>query len=103
MSVAVKKTGHPYISTEPKISGRQYVISGTRIKVMDIAIQYELMGKNVDMIIDEYPHLRLEQVHDALSYYYEHKGMFDKQYRLDQVLINQLKKNYPSKIKAKIG
>jgi uncharacterized protein (DUF433 family) len=103
MAVAVKKTGHPFISVEPKNSGGQYVISGTRIKVMDIAIKYELMGMNADTIIDEYPHLKLEQVHDALSYYYEHKDMFDRQYRMDQVLINQLKRRYPSKIKEKLG
>jgi len=48
MSVAEKKTKHPYISINPKISGGQPVISGTRIKVMDIAIRYELTGLNAD-------------------------------------------------------
>jgi uncharacterized protein (DUF433 family) len=44
MSVAAKKTGHPYISIAPKISRGQPVIKGTRIKVVDIAVKYELMG-----------------------------------------------------------
>ncbi len=35
MSVAEKKTGHPYISINPRISGGQPVVSGARIKVMD--------------------------------------------------------------------
>ncbi len=65
----MKKTRHPYISINPKISRWQPVISGTRIKVMDIALRYEFMGLSADKIIDEYPHLRLEQIHDALSYY----------------------------------
>jgi len=103
MPVAEKKTKHPYISIDPKISGGQPVISGTRIKVMDIAINYELLGISADKIIDEYPHLRLEQIHDALSYYYEHKDMFDKKYREDQSFLAQLKKQYPSKLKAKLG
>ena len=103
MPVAEKKTKHPYISVDPKISGGQPVISGTRIKVMDIAINYELLGISADKIIDEYPHLRLEQIHDALSYYYEHKDMFDKKYREDQSFLAQLKKQYPSKLKAKLG
>ena len=103
MPVAEKKTKHPYISIDPKISGGQPVISGSRIKVMDIAIRYELMGMTADKIIDEYPHLKLEQIHDALSYYYEHKDMFDKKYREDQSFLTQLKKQYPSKLKAKLG
>ncbi len=103
MPVVEKKTKHPYISIDPRISGGQPVISGTRIKVMDIAINYELLGISADKIIDEYPHLRLEQVHDALSYYYEHKDMFDKKYREDQSFLAQLKKQYPSKLKAKLG
>lgn len=103
MPVAEKKTKHPYISIDPKISGGQPVISGTRIKVMDITIRYEPMGMSPDKIIDEYPHLKLEQIHDALSYYYEHKNMFDRKYREDQSFLNQLKKQYPSKLKAKLG
>ena len=103
MPVAEKKTKHPYISINPKIAGGQPVITGTRIKVMDIAVRYELMGMSADKIIDEYPHLKLEQIHDALSYYYEHKDMFDRKYREDQSFLNQLKKQYPSKLKAKLG
>ncbi len=103
MPVAERKTKHPYISIDPKISGGQPVISGTRIKVMDIAIRYEFMGWSADKIIDEYPHLRLEQIHDALSYYYEQKEMFDKKYREDQSFLSSLKKQFPSKLKAKIG
>jgi uncharacterized protein (DUF433 family) len=103
MPVAEKKTKHPYISINPKIAGGQPVITGTRIKVMDIAIRYELMGMSADKIIDAYPHLKLEQIHDALSYYYEHKDMFDRKYREDQSFLNQLKKQYPSKLKARLG
>ncbi|RJQ48015.1 MAG: DUF433 domain-containing protein [Nitrospiraceae bacterium] len=98
MSVAAKKIKHPYVSIDPKIAGGEPVVSGTRIKVMDIAVRYELMGWSADRIIDEYPHLKLEQVHDALSYYYEHKAVFDKKYREDQSFLSRLMKQYPSKI-----
>ena len=102
MPVAERKTKHPYISIDPRIAGGQPVIRGTRMKVMDIAIKYEFMGLSADRIIDEYPHLKLEQIHDALSYYYENKDVFDKKYREDQSFLNQLKKKYPSKLlKAK--
>ncbi|OQY99348.1 MAG: hypothetical protein B6D35_09210 [Candidatus Brocadia sp. UTAMX2] len=103
MSVVKKKAKHPYIAIDPKISGGQPVIRDTRIKVLDIAIRYELMGMSADSIIDEYPHLRLEQVHDALSYYYEHKDMFDRKFREDQSFLKQLKKQYPSKLEAELN
>lgn len=102
MPVAEKRTKHPYVSIDPKISGGQPVIRGTRIKVIDVAIRYELMGLSADEIVDEYPHLTLEQIHDALSYYYEHKDIFDRKYREDQSLLSQLKKRYLSKLKAKL-
>ncbi|MEW6419375.1 MAG: DUF433 domain-containing protein [Nitrospirota bacterium] len=103
MAVIERKIKHPYISIDLKISGGQPVISGTRIKVMDIAIKYELMGVSADKIIDEYPYLKLEQVHDALSYYYENKDEFDRKYQESQAFLTQLKKKYPSKLKAKLG
>lgn len=102
MPVVKKKTKHPYIAIDSKIAGGQPVIRNTRIKVLDIAIRYELMGMSADSIIDEYPHLRLEQIHDALSYYYEHKDMFERKFREDQSFLTQLKKQYPSKLKAKL-
>ena len=103
MPVIERKIKHPYISIDPQIAGGQPVIKGTRIKVMEIAIRYELMGRTADSIIDEYPHLKLEQVHDALSYYYENKDIFDTRHREDQSFITQLRKQYPSKLKAKLG
>jgi len=101
MPIALKKTKHPYISINPNISGGQPVISGTRIKVMDIAIKYELMGIGVDRIIDEYPHLKPEQIHDALSYYYEHKNIFDRKYREERSIIEGLLRRKIEVISAK--
>jgi uncharacterized protein (DUF433 family) len=103
MPVAEKKTNHPYISIDPKLSGGQPVVRGTRIKVMDVAVRYELMGMSADKIVDEYPHLKLEQIHDALSYYYENKAALDRKYKDEQVLLTQLKKRYPSKLRAKLA
>jgi uncharacterized protein (DUF433 family) len=98
MPVAEKKTSHPFISLGPKLAGGQPVIRGTRMKVIEIAIRYEFMGLSPDAIIDEYPFLKLEQVHDALSYYYEHKAALDKNFREDDSLIEKLKKRHPSKL-----
>lgn len=103
MPVAEKKTNHPYIAIDHKLAGGQPVVRGSRITVMDIAVRYELMGMSADKIVDEYPHLKLEQIHDALSYYYEHKSSLDKKHKDDQAVLTQLKKQYPSKLRAKLA
>ena len=102
MPVTERKTKHPFISIDRKISGGQTVISGTCIKVMDIALRYEFMGMSADEIINEYPHLKLEQIHDSLFYYYEHKDAIDKKFSQDQTLLNKLKEQFPSKLKANL-
>ncbi len=67
------------------------MIAGTRIRVVDIAIEYEYMNCSPDDIITAHPHLRLEQVHDVLSYYYEHQPEIDKKIKEDQDFIGKLR------------
>ncbi len=101
MPTIERKTRHPYIYMNPKILDGQPVIKNTRIKVIDIAIRYEFIGLSADDIIDEYPHLRLEQVHDALSYYYENKDILNNKLSEEQSLLTHIRGRYLSKIKAK--
>ena len=93
---------HPYITIATEVKGRSPVIVGTRTKVMDIAIRYEFGGITPDQIVEQFPHLTLAQVHDTLSYYYEHKSELDAAYKKDQILVNELQKHYPSRLKAKL-
>jgi len=51
--------------------GGRAVIAGTRIRVSLIAAFYD-QGMTVQQIVDQYPHLRLSDVHDALAYAYDH-------------------------------
>ena len=93
---------HPYITIVPEVTGRSPVIVGTRTKVIDIAIRYEFGGMTPDQLIEQFPHLTLAQIHDALSYYYEHKSDLDGACREEQTLINELRKHYPSRLRAKL-
>ena len=72
------KTEHPYVEINPKICSGSPVIAGTRVRIVDIAIEYEYLNRSPDKIINAHPHLKLEQVHDALSYYYENRDAMDK-------------------------
>jgi uncharacterized protein (DUF433 family) len=51
--------------------GGQAVVASTRIRVATILACYR-QGMTVEEILQEYPHLRPADVHDALAYAYEH-------------------------------
>lgn len=88
------KVNHPYIEINEKICGGSPVIKGTRIRIVDIAIEYEYLNYTPDEIINAHPHLKLEQVHDALSYYYENRAELDEKIRSDKQFIQELSKTF---------
>ena len=94
-----KKTNHRYIVCDEAISGGVPIIEGTRIRVIQIAQEYSRMGYFPEDIIKAHPHLNLAQVHDALSYYFEHKDEFDKKMEKSLEDYERVKKNSPSKLK----
>ena len=102
MPTAVKELRHPYITTNKKMRGGQAIISFTGIRVLDIAIRYEIMGMTPEDIIVAFPHLNLSQVHDALSYYYEHKSEIDKMWKSSLREVQTTKRSHPSILEKKI-
>jgi predicted nuclease of predicted toxin-antitoxin system len=58
--------------------------------VVDVAIKYEYLNHTPDEIINAYPHLKLEQIHDALSFYYENRAELDEKIREDEQFIQKL-------------
>lgn len=97
-AVTYKKISHPYITIKAGTCGASPIIKGTRIRVMDIAIEYDRLGYSPDHIIDLHPFLNLEQIHDALSYYYENRDALDQEMELRKNRIERLSKKYPRKI-----
>jgi uncharacterized protein (DUF433 family) len=83
---------HPYIEHRSDIANGKAVVTGTRIKVSQIALEYERLGWTPDQIIDAHPHLSLAQVHDALSYYYENQAELDA----ERKGVVALRSHYPS-------
>lgn len=67
----IKGIKHPYIKKKG-VQGGRAVITGTRIPVSAIIVWYK-EGKEIYEILDMYPQLTPSQIHDALSYYYDHK------------------------------
>jgi len=98
-AIALKKISHPYITRESAVCGGSPIIEGTRMRVLDIAIEYDRLGYSPDQIVDTHLHLSLEQVHDALSYYYENRDALDREIELRKNRIETIGKKYPRKIK----
>jgi len=73
---------HPYITSRKDIGQGSPVITGTRTKVSNIVAYYKL-GISPEELVREFPHLTLSQIHDALSYYYEHQEEIDKEIEED--------------------
>ena len=97
-ALSKETTSHPYIIINKDVCGGSPIIEGTRTRVIDIAIEYEVLGRSPDEIIRSHPHVSLYHIHDALSYYYENRDELDQKIKQDQKLISKLKVNFPSKI-----
>lgn len=100
---SAKKLKHPYISIDPKLSKGSPVISGTRVRVVDIAIEYDRLGFTPDQIVDAHPQLKLEAVHDALSYYYENRVAFDEDIKKKREAVKEITRKTPAILKETIG
>ena len=74
------KTEHCYVHKDRMICGGAPVIVGTRIPVR-LVYQRTLAGETVDTIRQAYPHLTPAQIHDALSYAYDHLAEIEEEIR----------------------
>lgn len=60
-----------YITQTLEVCGGRPAIKGTRTPVQTIVGYYKL-GLSVEEILEGLPHLTPAQIHEALSYYYDH-------------------------------
>ncbi len=72
------EVSHPYILLSEGTAGNKPIIAGTRTTVSTLVAYYKL-GYSPEELAREFPHLTLSQIHDALSYYYEHREQIDKE------------------------
>ena len=66
-----------YVQSDPDVCGGEPALSGARIPVRVIAV-WTQRGKSVDEIVAMYPNLMHAMVHDALSFYYDHRALIDR-------------------------
>lgn len=91
-----------HIEITPGVCGSKPRIAGTRIRVQDIVIWHERMNLSADEIASQYPQVSLAAVYSALAYYHDHRVQINEQMAEGQALVEELKRQYPSKLQAKL-
>lgn len=70
------KIEHPHIARDPKILGGEPIIRGLRVAVRHVVVAY-LQGDSIEDLMKSFD-LNEAQVHDALSYYYDHRQEIER-------------------------
>jgi uncharacterized protein (DUF433 family) len=73
------KTIHPYVEHRRGYRGGRATISGTNFPVSSVVVYMLRQGMLAEELVRSFPHLTLAQIHDALSYYYDHQAEIDKE------------------------
>jgi uncharacterized protein (DUF433 family) len=84
----MSKTDFRNIEKDPARCGGRAVVAGTRIRVSVILTCYR-QGMTVEEIIQQYPHLRPADVHDALAYAYDHPEEIESDIAADDETVAQ--------------
>src|SRR5690606_10417489 len=95
-TIPADAVGH-IVRTEGLVSGRPR-ISGTRIRVLDIAAQHLTHRRSVAEIVEQFPGISSGDVHAALTYYYDHREEVDAADAEDAELIRQLQSRQPDQV-----
>ena len=66
---------YPHISLD---SASVPVLTGTRIKVVEIVLDHLAHGSDAEEIHRQFPFLTLGQIHSSLAYYYDHQEEVDQ-------------------------
>ena len=90
-------TGYRYITRVPGVCGGRPIIKGTRTPVKAI-IGYYKLGLSVEEILEGLPHLTPAQIHEALSYYYDHQAEVEQD--IEGSRVERLIERYGLKITA---
>jgi uncharacterized protein (DUF433 family) len=95
-------TLNDHIQTTPGVAGGRPRIAGHRITVQNVVIWHEQMGISADEIASKY-RLTLADVYAALTYYYDHQEEVDEAMRADEALVEEIRRQSPSKLREKTG
>ncbi len=84
-----------YIVSSPEVRFGKPHISGRRVTVADIVLQYNRLGLSPEEIAVDYD-LALAEVHAALSYYYAHREEIEQSIASNAAALEALARERPS-------
>src|SRR6266480_6945872 len=90
------------ITKSPELLGGKACIAGHRIRVMDIVIWHEDLSMSPDEIVAAHPAITLSDVHAALAYYFDNVAEIRNDIRSNVDVADQLRAQFPSKLKEKL-
>lgn len=72
---------HPYVERKPGVCGGAPVIRGTRFPIRSVVVYVLHLGMTPEEMVRDWPHLKLAQIYDALSYYHDNQAAIDRSIR----------------------
>ena len=72
---------HPYVERRPGVCGGEPVIVGTRFPVRSVVTSIYRLGMTPEEMVEAWSYLTLAHVHDALSFYHDHRSTIDRAIR----------------------
>lgn len=93
------RTSFAHIVQTPGICGGRPRIEGHRVRVLDVAVEYELQALSPEVICQQHPGLTLSEVHSALAYFYDHRDEMTAELEADRRLVEVFQKNHPSDVR----
>ena len=79
MTEPAERIDHPYIVSDKDYCGGSPVIRGTKFPVRSVVNYVLRQGLSPEEIVGEFSHLKLAQIYDALSYYFDNKENIDRE------------------------
>jgi uncharacterized protein (DUF433 family) len=67
------------------------MISGTTMKVIELAVSHIAYGWSAEELHFQYPYLSLGQIYSALAYYWDHREELDKTIEKQVKTVNDLR------------
>jgi uncharacterized protein (DUF433 family) len=91
-----------HIESTPGTCGGKPRIAGSRIRVQDIYIWHELVGRSAEEIVASFPQITLADVYAALTYYWDHRDQIQEQMNEEEELLEAVRQRLPSKLQQKL-
>ncbi len=85
------------------VCGGRPRIVGHRIRVQDVVLWHERLGMSPDEIVFQHPGITLADVYAALAYYHDHVQEIRQQMAQDELLIEQVAAQEPSRVVSKLA